>query len=207
MSQAGTSSECEHGSNGPSGRARPLGHYVAVVPVRCPRNLRTGAIYIPQTAKSTETLLGRVVGVGLLSADELSIGSLVIYEKQSGHKYQPAMICGEIFGAEVDEEIVLVPLAKGVPISINDKELAARIAALAALKATLQTTLPTEQTQIKEAMMRHHKRIQQIKNAREKYERSRLLNSTFDRGRGRGILAVIELEDNETLAGVSRRVW
>lgn len=185
--------------------ARILGSYVAVEPLQQGEDGRYGSIITPGTGRAAATILARVLAVGAEVGMVVAEGDIVLVERQSGHPGQAGALDAAHFGGTPGRFAVLVPCEPGPKAAGGDDEHDRVAADLAALKSRwkLAASVPPE---IERQARRYDARLAEIDSRRAGHARTRRLKQTLDAARGRGILAVVDLEPGDTLESVAAAI-
>lgn len=182
-----------------------LGSYVAVEPLQQGEHGRFGIVLTPGTGRTAPTTLARVLAVGPSVGMVVAKGDLVLVERQSGHPGQHGEIDAGHFGGTPGRYAVLVPCEPGPKAASGDEEHDRRRARVAELRARFkgQPNVPAE---VREEVALHTSRMEAIDRRRAGRARTRRVKQTWDKARGRGILAVIEMEAGDTPESVAASI-
>lgn len=102
--------------------ARTLGHWCAVEPESQGEQKINGVILSLDSRYRRNFLVGRVLCVGPKVKDCVSVGTRVVYERESGHPSQTGPIDAALFGGSEGRFAVILPLYPAALESVADLE-------------------------------------------------------------------------------------
>ena len=177
--------------------ARTLRHYCAVEPTSQGEvKGRAGIILHESSRYNRQFLTGRILSVGKDVAGVVSVGDLVVYEKQSAHPSQTGPIPATMFGGSSDKFAVVVPLYRSSLYSVAEleEELVKRQRDVERLtgKAEREGLVKEDFDQL----MIHEIKIGELEKARKGRSWGNTKRKTGDTAKGSGIVAILEDANN-----------
>ncbi len=173
-------------------KARTLGHWCAVEPDSQGEQNINGVILSLDSRYRRNFLIGKVLCVGPKAKAYLSVGSRVVYERESGHPSQTGPIDAALFGGEEGRFAVILPLYPSALDSVADleEELLKRKADVEKMGAKADSVGLTESDFDQLAV--HEIKIKYLEDRRTGRARGVTRRKIADGAKGSGIVAILE---------------